>query len=335
MKYLKVLGFLVSFLFGVSEICRAAQLGEVTSIEKTPHGVILTGNMTDGASAELSITFYSETIVRVRLGINRVLDKKSLLLEAVRPVEIPFKVEESAATITIESGDIRIEMQKNSARIAFSTLEGEVLLSEYNEKGMELLDGEVAAYFNLHADDHFFGFGEKFGGLDKVGTTVVCYNKDAGDSYGDDTYINIPFYMNPKGYGIFFHTTWRTVYDLGSSSSDWFSMRADGGDLDYFFIYGPELKNVLASYTYLTGCSTMPPKWALGLWHGTYTGGHKGKAGFGQEEFLEIARTFRKKKIPCDVLRIDSNWDDLDGADYIWHKSYPEPVAMIEEVKAM
>ncbi|UCE17320.1 MAG: hypothetical protein JSV84_10490 [Gemmatimonadota bacterium] len=87
----------------------------------------------------------------------------------------------------------------------------------------------------LNQDDHFFGFGVKFGTLDKVGTYVECMNRELGDGYGYETYGNVPFFINPKGYDLFFHSTWRTEYHLGDISGEWF---ADGGDVEFFFIFG-------------------------------------------------------------------------------------------------
>lgn len=314
----------------------ANELARLTSIEKYPEGATISGAMSDGTAATIFVTYYSKNTVRIRLSVEDYPSENfSLLYEGVEPISNIFKIEETATHFNLSTEVFKVSAQKTPARISFLTPEDEVVLMESSGAGMEILNDKPGTQFNLDDDDHFFGFGEKFGKLDKRGTQVECINRDAGDSYGDSTYINIPFFMNPKGYGIFFHTTWRTEYHLGDISPQWFSMAADGGVLDYFFIYGPSLKQILRQYVDLTGHMELPPKWALGLWHGTYTGGHKGMAGFGQEEFLDIARTFRKRNIPIDVMRIDSNWDDLVGADYIWHNTYPEPAQMIKEIKEM
>ncbi len=332
---LRIALFAVIFRLTIAGAALADELAQFKSAAKRSDGVLIQAQMASGKAAQLSIQFYSPSVVRLHLGIPAVKQAPSPMLDGAQPVALDFTLEDTANRLIIKNKRIVLHLQKQPARVAFLTAAGDTLLAESAENGMQSRSGRVMTFFDLHPQDHFFGFGEKFGKLDKRGTRVECRNYDAGDSYGDSTYMNTPFFMNPRGYGILFHTTWRTEYHLGDVSPDWFSMAADGGDLDYFFIYGPKLKRILAAYTDLTGHMPLPPKWALGLWHGTYTGGHKGKAGFGQEEFLHIARTFRKKKIPIDVLRIDSNWDDLVGSDYLWHKSYPEPVVMIEAITRM
>mgnify|MGYP002240949247 FL=1 len=53
-------------------------------------------------------------------------------------------------------------------------------------------------------------------------------------------YCPVPFMMSTKGYGLFFHTPFATEWNMGWDSSDYYSFKAFGGDLDYYFIYGPD-----------------------------------------------------------------------------------------------
>ena len=60
---------------------------------------------------------------------------------------------------------------------------------------------------------------------------------------------------------------------MGWDSSDYYSFKAFGGDLDYYFIYGPDFYTMVDRYTELTGKSPMLPRFAMGLHVGTYSGG--------------------------------------------------------------
>jgi len=86
----------------------------------------------------------------------------------------------------------------------------------------------------------------------------------------------IPFFMATDGYGIFFHNTWKTTFDF--AQDPYYFSAPDGGELDYYFIYGPSFKHILNQYTKITGKSPLPPKWAFGL-HGSKWGKQRGQSG--------------------------------------------------------
>ena len=73
-----------------------------------------------------------------------------------------------------------------------------------------------------------------------------------------------------NGYGIFLNTTWPQVYNFGEESEEHYWLEVKGGDLDYYFIYGPSFKVILDRYTDITGKTPLPPKWAFGTWVNTY-----------------------------------------------------------------
>jgi hypothetical protein len=90
------------------------------------------------------------------------------------------------------------------------------------------------------------------------GYSFTMWNSDTFgyDASTDPIYASFPFYMvmrNGRAHGIFFDNTWRTNFDIGHQLHGVLSFGADGGDLDYYFIDGPDPKQVIARYTQLTG----------------------------------------------------------------------------------
>ena len=77
--------------------------------------------------------------------------------------------------------------------------------------------------------------------------------------------------MSTKGYGLFFHTPFATEWP-GWDSSDYYSFKAFGGDLDYYFIYGPDFYTMIDRYTELTE-NPHASSFCNGLHVGTYSGG--------------------------------------------------------------
>jgi alpha-glucosidase len=160
----------------------------------------------------------------------------------------------------------------------------------------------------IQEDEMFFGLGDKAAALNIRGLRFENYSTDAY-AYGEGTdpiYKNIPFYYglhHGKGYGIFFDNTFRTLFDFGKEREEACSYWARGGEMNYYFIFGPELLTVAQEYTRLTGTPEMPPLWALGYHQSRWSYTTEGRV-------LEIAHEFRKRQIPCDALYLDIDYMD-------------------------
>src|SRR5262249_36517170 len=105
-----------------------------------------------------------------------------------------------------------------------------------------------------------------------------------------------PFVVGADGWALFAHRP-EGQFDLRESRGR-FIPRQDaqgGAALDLFVINVAEPADALTEYIRLTGKPVMPPKWALGYFQSPRTLA-------GPDEPLQIARTFREKKLPCDAL---------------------------------
>ena len=180
--------------------------------------------------------------------------------------------------------------------------------------------------------ESYFGLGDKPVQLNLKGKR---YENWVTDSYafGKDTdplYKAIPFYTalcNKKAYGIFFDNSFKTYFDFAHERRNVTSFWADGGEMNYYFIYGPKLSDVVENYTDLTGKPhQLPPLWALGF--------HQCKWSYYPESKVkEITSTFRELKIPCDAIYLDIDY--MDGFRcFTWNKDYfPDPKRMVQELE--
>ena len=83
---------------------------------------------------------------------------------------------------------------------------------------------------------------------------------------------------------------------------DWIAERADRDALDiYFFGYGDNYKKAVSDFTKIGGRIPLPPAFVFGYWYSRYDA-------YNSDQFREIARTLKEKKIPSDVLIIDMDW---------------------------
>ncbi len=165
--------------------------------------------------------------------------------------------------------------------------------------------------FALPEDESFYGLGERFTKLNKLGLRVNGWVANAWGAGTDDTYKAIPFLMSTGGYGIFVNTTFRNRWDIGSRSVVSYTFLIDDPRLDFFIIYGPSLKQVLARYEEITGWPAFPPKKSFGFWFKA-----PGRA-TGETAPLALAKKFREMDLPMDFfthvvsLRTTNEQDEL------------------------
>ncbi|MEZ4775498.1 MAG: glycoside hydrolase family 31 protein [Bacteroidia bacterium] len=184
----------------------------------------------------------------------------------------------------------------------------------------------------IQQQENFFGLGDK---PNRLNMRSLRFENWGSDTYGyekttDPLYKNIPFYFGLHhniGYGIFFDNSFRTRFDFGHDRSDVCTFWAKGGEMNYYFIYGPELLRVAESYTYLSGKPELPPLWALGY--------HQSKWSYYPENKVKaLAKKFREMEIPCDVIHLDIEY--MDGFRcFTWDKErFPDPRRMIAELES-
>ena len=102
-------------------------------------------------------------------------------------------------------------------------------------------------------------------------------------------------------YGIFFDTTYKSVFDMGKESRDYYYFAADEGNLDYYFIGGDTLPEILTEYTALTGRAPLPQLWTLGY--------HQSRWSYKTEEEVQyIGNMLRKLRVPCDSIHLDIDY---------------------------
>jgi alpha-D-xyloside xylohydrolase len=94
--------------------------------------------------------------------------------------------------------------------------------------------------------------------------------------------------------------------------------------IDYYFISGTSMDDVISGYRTVTGKAPMMPKWAMGFWQSRqrYTN---------QDELLGVVREYRKREIPLDNIVLDWQYWPIDkwGDHQFDSIRFPEPDAMI------
>lgn len=278
------------------------------------------------------VTVFADDLIRIRISDEDLEEDFSYAI--VKPLEEfeepELDVEGSDDKLSISTSRIRLEIDKSPVRLRFHGDNGEPFLQDVEGYSFSRDEDRIRTFKKIRSDEHFYGFGEKTGPLDKRGESMEMWARDRFYRWGaDPLYVSIPFFIGVskgRAYGIFFDNTYRTYFDMGKSSDDWYSFGADGGELDYYVFYGPEISDILDRYTQLTGRMEMPPKWALGYQQSR----HSYKS---EEEVLEIAQEFREREIPCDAIYLDI--DHMDGYRvFTFDKErFPDPEGLVKEMR--
>jgi len=246
-----------------------------------------------------------------------------------------YKFVDQQEHLFIQTAVLKCYIAKKDLTIKICNDKDEVIMEDekgYHWKEEKKYGGDVVITTLKSSPDYkYYSLGDKTGRLNLNGTRRELWGTDCY-GYGNETdpvYKNIPFFTGLKdglGYGIFLDNSFRTFFDFGKERKEALSFWAQGGEMRYYFIYGPDLTDVVKEYTELTGRSPMPPKWALGY--------HQSKWSYYPESTVrELADNFRSKQIPCDVIHLDIDY--MDGYRcFTWDNTrFPDPKKMIADLR--
>ena len=271
----------------------------------------------------LQLEFFEQGTVLVRVGDEVSSDLLEPMPQELKPV--PVEVTETEASLLAVFSGGKVEIRKSPLRLTFYRPDDSTALADDPAFGHGWSGNEVRSWKVLHNDEQFFGLGEKSGDVNKRGRFWTNWNADT-PAYRNDTdplYCGIPFFLgrsNSAFYGIFFVNSQRSTFNLGAGNKRLFSFGADGGALSYYVFLGPEPEQIISAYTAITGKMFLPPRWSLGYQQCRWS--YKT-----HERAVEVARTFRERDIPCDVIWIDIHYMDAYRIFTFDPKTFPDPAA--------
>ncbi len=264
----------------------AVMLGNVTGYAQNGNKITI-----DCGGPKVRIEAWTDDLIRIWLSNNGSFNYFNTYNSfMIQPGLDTFKGP-AALTVTdvgyikIQTGDLVVRVEKSPFRLLFYKSDNTTLIT-CNPPGQSL-DTNYKAYFKRDAagvTEHFFGLngpgktgpeagGDRYGSgvpLDKRNLTIVTYDQMAGDGWA------CPFFMSTAGYGVFFNNefSWQNQFtfndpivieNTGKPSGTLQYGQPDNGQLDLFFIYGPDFRDLLDKFTGLTGKPPIPPRKFFGF----------------------------------------------------------------------
>lgn len=137
---------------------------------------------------------------------------------------------------------------------------------------------------------------------------------------------NIRIDWKPEGAQSYLGINWQRP--IADADKRLFSFDSEAGDgVDYYFLKGTNIDQVISGYRHLTGKAPIMPKWAFGYWQSR----ERYKT---QQEILDVAQEFRKRKLPVDNLVLDwSYWPEKDwGGQNFDMQRFPNATETIKKL---
>ena len=202
---------------------------------------------------------------------------------------VDFNITKNQDSIVIQTRILNIEVS-DDFKVDFYKKDGTLLCADYrggrvqteelSQKFIDMMEAEghntsdimdhehrIQVIKKLEGDEAFYGLGDKTGFLNKRNYSYINWNVDIPFAHNDaykSLYKSIPFFMTLRKrgvFGIFFDNTYKSWFDLGKENDGYYYFGADEGNLDYYFIYGENIPEVVNGYTELTGRAPLPQLW--------------------------------------------------------------------------
>jgi alpha-D-xyloside xylohydrolase len=301
-------------------VAKAPPVNQPLPVQRIQNGVQL-----NTAALNVKVQFYADDTVRVVKWLpGGTSEKSSLVVIQTNLPALNIQVEENAKTITLGSGKITLQLSKSDGAIQYLTGDNRVILQEQGETMItpvrikhETNAFSVRQNFKLTPDEGIYGLGQHQSGyMNYRGRTVKLVQAN--------TEAVTPFLISTRGYGVLWDNYSKTIFADGKKKASLWSEVAD--NIDYYFIHGKNMDDVIAGYRNLTGQAPMYGKWAYGYWQSKEHYANR-------NELLGIAQEYRKRQIPIDGIIQDwnywggnTNWSSM----FFDETKYPNPKEMID-----
>ncbi len=321
----------------------------VDSVRDTERGVLAQLH-----GEQLRIDLISDDVVRFKISRGGVFDEEPTFAVCVDPLAdaVQFTVEHGPEAVRVATSALTVTLGLDPFRLDVHRADGSAVIETARDDcgrywAYATLNDAFTVRRQCRNEDAIFGLGEKSGRHNRKGRDFTLWNTDvlnpdatrefragrsADDPRADRTsvewdpyYVAVPFFYHqtyPAGTmaASFVDNGYRGHYDF--TEPDTYRIQFDGGQYTEYVFGGPNIGDILAAYTGLTGRMAPPPIWALGYhqcrWF-NYT----------QDAVEAVAARHRDLDVPCDGL-----WFDIEHMDgyrvFTWDRTaFPDPAAML------
>jgi alpha-glucosidase (family GH31 glycosyl hydrolase) len=283
------------------------------------------------AGGVLRLQVWSGRVIRVTYAPGDKLPATSSLCVIARPAAGKWELSETPTEFVVATDAVQARVDRQTGAVSFADAVGAPWLAEtpggrvFSPTPVKNLDAQQAEQdFVLAPDESIFGLGQQEDGpWNYRGQTVRLLQSNKN--------IALPVLVSSRGYGILWDNPAITTVAVGAAGRPdvvaWTSEVAHA--IDYYFLAGPELDQVVADYRMLTGAAPMFGKWFYGFWQCRE---HYET----QAEILGVLARYRERGTPIDgVIQDWQYWTPKPwGSHEFDPKRYPDPAGMVAQIHA-
>lgn len=285
----------------------------------------------NGKNAELSIQAVSERTMQIVLatlderGKAQTAPVSTVLIE--QKLQLKLRRHDLNGPEELAIGKLRVQVKPQPLTIAILGPSGKVV--------QEFGFAESGSSVTFRVNAPVLGMGEGAKQFDRRGALYTM--RDGWGAWKLPIYgswVAVPLLIGTDGWALFVHHP-RGQFDLREREAT-FQPAADQKEIPLvlYVIAADKPTDMLDEYTRLIGPAVMPPRWALG-----YMQSHRTLSG--PAEVIQVARTFREKKLPCDTLiylgtgYCPAGWNTGHGSLQFNPKTFDKPAEIIEQLHGL
>lgn len=309
------------------------------------------------------IEFITPSIVRVQWSADGQIKDNATGVCVYQKQGVRVTGQDSSNELVMHSDELTVTYNKASGNICFADKSGKKLLNQlpaylnaesvvqeriiYDEKSAhmeETANGKVTVKDIIRRDT--IGVSTRYSVAfsspgEKALYGLGSHMEDYMNLQGKTMYLTqhnlkamVPMLCSTNGYGLLFDAGCAMKYESqpvnGNTNQYKYIMQLEAAkELDYYFIKGEKLDNVIAGYRYLTGNVSLMPRYVFG-----YT--QSKERYVSSDDILSTLKKYRELHIPIDMIVQDWNyWPEGWGYMKMNRKYYPDPKALADSVHAM
>ena len=248
-------------------------------------------------------------------------------------------IAQSECYAQLENGKITARISSGGKLTVYNST-GKKLFEEYARNRRDILDPKCSAIevearefrpipggdYHLTARFESLDPNEKIFGMGQYQQPYLNLKGADLELAHRNSQASVPFLLSSLGYGLLWNNPaiGRAVFGKNLTSFEAYSTNV----LDYWIVAGDSPKEIMESYAAVTGTVPMMPEYGLGFW--------QCKLRYQtQDELLEVAREYKRRGLPIDVIVVDYfHW--FKQGDWSFDPTYwPDPDGMITELHDM
>lgn len=253
--------------------------------------------------------------------------------------EVQIRIEGKKAELV--NGKLTCLVSENGV-LQFVNQDGKLLVEEYNRtrdmyegsgKFASALEIEPRTFRPLCGADNFqltyrleAYDGEKIYGMGQYQQPYLDVKGCVIELAQRNSQASVPFMLSSRGYGLLWNNPAIGKVTFGRNVTEWEARSTK--QLDYWITAGDTPAQIEEAYADATGKVPMMPEYGLGFW--------QCKLRYQtQDELLEVAREYKRRGVPLDVIVADFFHWPHEG-DWKFDPQYwPDPAPMVRELEEM